>query len=261
MDKLRVTNHITDDDLRIKMYKVVDICNIVLKNYDIRQTEFLNPFEVKNAVAIVNSEQDLSCRVDGGYDGAERLVVSIYPYYMEIEEDDTEIRFLQIEGNFKFSSVSHRDYLGSLMGLGIKREKIGDILVHDDYCQIITDADIADYIIYNLTKVSNNTVKVREIDRNELGIGIQNFEEKSHTVSSLRTDNIISSVFNISRQKAVKLIEAGFVTVDYEKIEKPSFIVPEGAVVSVRKKGKFILSEVGDLTRKDKVKIKTKKFV
>ena len=147
------------------------------------------------------------------------------------------------------------------MGLGIKREKIGDILVHDDYCQIITDADIADYIIYNLTKVSNNTVKVREIDRNELGIGIQNFEEKSHTVSSLRTDNIISSVFNMSRQKAVKLIEAGFVTVDYEKIEKPSFIVPEGAVVSVRKKGKFILSEVGDLTRKDKVKIKTKKFV
>ncbi len=261
MDKLRVTNHITDDDLRIKMYKVVDICNIVLKNYDIRQTEFLNPFEVKNAVAIINSEQNLSCRIDGGYDEAERSVISIYPYYMELDNDDVNIRFLQIEGNFKFSSVSHRDYLGSLMGLGIKREKIGDILVHDDYCQIVTDAEIADYIVYNLLKVSNNSVKVREIDRNELAIGIQNFEEKFYTVSSLRVDNIISAVLNISRQKASKFIEAGFVTVDYQKIEKPSFIVPEGAIVSVRRKGKFILSEVGDLTRKDKVKIRTKKFV
>ena len=261
MDKFRVTNHITDDDLRIKMYKVVDICNIVLKNYDIRQTEFLNPFEVKNTVAIVNSEQDLSCRVDGGYDGAERSVVSIYPYYMEVDESDADIRFLQIEGNFKFSSVSHRDYLGSLMGLGIKREKIGDILVHDDYCQIVVDGDIADYIIYNLEKVSNNNVKVREIQREELSRGIQNFEEKSHTVSSLRIDNIIAAVFNLSRQKTSKFVEAGLVTVDYERIDKPSFTVPEGAVISVRKKGKFILSEVGSLTRKDKVKIKTKKFV
>lgn len=261
MDKLRVTNHITDDDLRIKMYKVVDICNIVLKNYDIRQTEFLNPFEVKNAVAIVNSEQDLSCRVDGGYDKAERSVVSIYPHYMELDDADIYIRCLQIEGNFKFSSVSHRDYLGSLMGLGIKREKIGDILMHDDYCQIITDADIADYIIYNLVKVSNNSVRVREIDRSELSMGIQNFEEKFNTLSSLRVDNIISAVFNISRKKASKFIEVGFVTVDYEKIDKPSFVVPEGAVISVRGKGKFILSEVGDLTRKDKVKIRTKKFV
>lgn len=261
MDKLRVTNHITDDDLRIKMYKVVDICNIVLKNYDIRQTEFLNPFEVKNTVAIINSEQDLSYRIDGGYDGAERSVVSIYPYYMDICDSDIGISFLQIEGNFKFSSVSHRDYLGSIMGLGIKREKIGDILVHDDYCQIIVDSDIADYIIYNLTKVSSNTVKVKEIKRNEIKEGIQNFDEKFLTVSSLRIDSVVSNAFNISRQKAVKFIEAGLVTADYEKIDKPSFTLEEGSVISVRKKGKFILSEVGNLTRKDKIKIKIKKFV
>ncbi len=261
MDKLKVTNHITDDDLRIKMYKVVDICNRVLKSYDIRQTEFLNPFEVKNAVAIVNSEQDLACRVDGGYEGAERSVVSIFPYYMGDEAKLVDIKFLQIEGNFKFSSVSHRDYLGSLMGLGIKREKIGDILLHENFCQIVADADIADYIIYNLKKVSNNTVKVKEITRSELLKSVQSFEEKSYTVSSLRVDNIISAAFNISRQKASKFIDVGFVTVDYEKIEKSSFIVPKGAILSVRKNGKFILSEVGNLTRKEKIKIKIKKFV
>lgn len=261
MDKFRVTSHIKDDDLRIKMYQVVDICNQVMKNYDVRQTDFYNPFEVKNTVAIVNSEPDILCVADGGYDGAERAAVSIFPYYQENEISGAKISFLQIEGNFKFSSVSHRDYLGSMLGLGIKREKIGDILVHDDYCQVIVDAEIADYIILNLNRVGNNRVNVREIQRMELKKGIQNFEEKAYTVSSLRIDNIVAAAFNLSRQKAVKFIEAGFVTVNYEKIERSSYPVEEGAVISVRKKGKFILSEVGSLTRKDKVKIKIKKFV
>lgn len=167
MDKLRVTNHIKDDDLRIKMYRVVDICNSVLKNYEYRQTDFLNPFEIKNAVAIVNSNQDLACRIDGGYDDAERSVLSIFPYYQQVESSDVEISFLQIDGNFKFSSVSHRDYLGAILGLGIKREKIGDILVHEDYCQLIVESEISDYIIYNLDKVGNNRVSLKSIDRSD----------------------------------------------------------------------------------------------
>ncbi|MEG0249943.1 MAG: YlmH/Sll1252 family protein [Peptostreptococcus sp.] len=261
MDKLKLTNHIKDDDLRIKMYRIVDICNLVLKNYEYRQTEFLNPFEIKNAVAIVNSQQDLACRVDGGYDGAERSVLSIFPYYQEVEDSDVEISFLQIDGNFKFSSVSHRDYLGSILGLGIKREKIGDILVHEDYCQVIVESEISDYIVYNLDKVANNRVNLKKIDRSDIIRSSQAFDERSLTVSSLRLDNIISAVFKLSRQEATKLIDVGFVSVNYEKINKHSSLVDGESVISVRKKGKFILSEVGDTTRKGKIKIKTKIFV
>ncbi|WP_437130487.1 RNA-binding protein [Peptostreptococcus russellii] len=261
MDKLRVTNHIKDDDLRIKMYRVVDICNSVLKNYEYRQTDFLNPFEIKNAVAIVNSNQDLACRIDGGYDDAERSVLSIFPYYQQVESSDVEISFLQIDGNFKFSSVSHRDYLGAILGLGIKREKIGDILVHEDYCQLIVESEISDYIIYNLDKVGNNRVSLKSIDRSDIIKSSQTFDERSLTISSLRLDNIISSVFKLSRQEATKLIDSGFVSVNYEKIYKNSSLVEGESVISVRKKGKFILSEVGDTTRKGKIKIKTKIFV
>ena len=73
MDKLKLTNHIKDEELKVKMYRVIDSCNSVLKSNSIRTTEFLNPYEVKNAVAILNTEPDLKYKLEGGYDGAIRL--------------------------------------------------------------------------------------------------------------------------------------------------------------------------------------------
>lgn len=254
MDKQRVTSHIRDEELRIKMYKIVDLCNGVLKNYDVRKSDFLNPFEIKNAISIVNSESNLKYSIDGGYDESERSVINIFPYYMEEAEDDS-IRFLRIDGNFKFRTVSHRDYLGSILGLGIKREKIGDILVHEDYCQIIVDSDICDFILMNFEKVGRNTIKVSEISRNELIKPMQAYSEKSVSVSSLRLDNIICSAFNMSRQESEKFIKSDFVQVDYEKINTPSKMVSEGALISVRRKGKFILKEIGGTSKKGKIRV------
>ncbi len=94
------------------------------KNYDVKSTEFLNPYEVKNAVAILNSTNEIKYSVDGGYEQAERSTVFIYPFYMEYEDIEDTLRFLQIEGNFKFKNISHKDYLGSILSLGIKREKL-----------------------------------------------------------------------------------------------------------------------------------------
>ena len=128
MEKLRLTAHINDIELKNKMYKVIDKANSCLKNYDIRTTEFLNPFEIKNAKDILNSETDLKYKVDGGYQNAERQLIYIFPYYMEEDDIESNLKVIQIEGNFKFKSISHRDYLGALLNLGIKREKIGEII-------------------------------------------------------------------------------------------------------------------------------------
>ena len=121
MEKLRLTAHINDIELKNKMYKVIDKANSCLKNYDIRTTEFLNPFEIKNAKDILNSETDLKYKVDGGYQNAERQLIYIFPYYMEEDDIESNLKVIQIEGNFKFKSISHRDYLGALLNLGIKR--------------------------------------------------------------------------------------------------------------------------------------------
>ena len=142
MDKLRLTNHLKDIDLKNKMYQIIDKANSCMRNYDVKCSDFLNPYEVKNAIDILNSNKDIKYTVDGGYDEAERSVIFMYPFYMEYEDIENTLRFIQIEGNFKFKSISHKDYLGSLMNLGIKREKVGDIIIHENFCQVIVSSDI-----------------------------------------------------------------------------------------------------------------------
>ena len=257
MEKLKLTAHIKDIELKNKMYKVIDKANSCLKNYDIKATEFLNPFEVKNAIDILNSESDLKYKVDGGYKNAERQLIYIFPYYIEEDNLESDLRVIQIEGNFKFKSISHRDYLGALLNLGIKREKIGDILIHDNFCQVVVSEDICDFIIINLDKVSRNKVKVKEITVKDIIQSEQNFKEISFTVSSLRVDSIISGVYNLSRNESVKLIKCERVNVDYEKITSPSREIKSNSLISVRGYGRTIV-EVGDLTKKGRTKVKAK---
>ena len=257
MEKLRLTAHINDIELKNKMYKVIDKANSCLKNYDIRTTEFLNPFEIKNAKDILNSETDLKYKVDGGYQNAERQLIYIFPYYMEEDDIESNLKVIQIEGNFKFKSISHRDYLGALLNLGIKREKIGDIIIHDNFCQVVVSEDICDFIIINLEKVSKNKVKVKEITVKDIIESEQNFKEISFTVSSLRLDSVIGGVYNLSRSESLKLIKGEKLHVDYEKIISPSKEIKTNSLISVRGHGRAII-EIGDMTKKGRIKIRAK---
>ena len=261
MDKLRLTNHIKDIELKNKMYQIIDKANSCIKNYDVKCSDFLNPYEVKNAIDILNSERDLKYTVDGGYEEAERSVISIYPFYMEYEDIEKQLRFLQIEGNFKFKTISHKDYLGSLMNLGIKREKVGDIIIHENFCQVIVSADICDFIIMNLEKVSRNNVKVKEISKNEIIYNPPNYKEISFTITSSRLDCVISGLYNISRQESMKFINGEKVQVNYEKIKSPSKEVRDDSLISVRGKGRAKITSIGELTKKGKIKIKAKLIV
>lgn len=261
MDKITLTNHIRDIDLKNKMYKVIDKANACLKNYDVRQTDFLNPYEIKNAIGILNSFSDIKYTVEGGFDEAERCLICIYPYYMEYEDIDSPIKVLQIEGNFKFKEIKHKDYLGSLMSMGIKREKIGDINIHENFCQVIVSYDISDYILINLDKVARNNVRVIEISKGSIKYSKPKTKELSLTVSSERIDCIVSGVYNISRQESSKLINAEKVFIDYEKITSISKEVNKESLISVRGKGRFIVTDIGEITKKGKIKLKVNLIV
>lgn len=258
MDKTILTNHLKDIELKQKMYKVIDKANSCLRSYDLKYTEFLNPYETKNAIAILNAIDDINYTVDGGYENCERSLIYIYPFYMTEDTIEKSIRFLKISGNFKFRSISHKDYLGSLLGLGIKREKIGDILIHENYCQVVVSEDICDFILFNLTKVARNNVTVEEINRDEILYSEPNFKEVSFTVSSERLDCIISGVYNLSRQDSSQIINAEKVFVNYEKIDAIARSIKNNDIISVRGKGRFIVSEIGDNTKKGRIKVKAK---
>ena len=258
MDKLKLTSHIKDIELKNKMFKIIDKANGCLKNYDVRYSEFLNPFEIENAKAILNSTSDLKYTVDGGYKESERKVVFIYPFYIEYEDIDETLRFIQIEGNFKFKSISHKDYLGSLLSLGIKREKIGDIIIHENFCQVIVSNDICDFILMNIEKVSNNNVKLKEISREEIVYSSPKCKDVSFTVTSSRIDCVISGLYNISRQESSKLINNEKVQVNYEKITSASKEIKSESLISVRGKGRAQIISIGDLTKKNKIKVQGK---
>lgn len=258
MDKLKLTSHIKDIDLKNKMFRIIDKANGCLKNYDVRYSDFLNPFEIENAKAILNSNDSLKYTVDGGYDESERKIVFIYPFYMEYEDINETLRFIQIEGNFKFKSISHKDYLGSLLSLGIKREKIGDIIIHENFCQVIVTFDICDFILMNLEKVARNNVKLKEISRSEILYNPPNYKEVNFTVSSSRIDCIISGMYNISRQESAKLINNEKVQVNYEKITSCSKEIKSESLISVRGKGRAKITNIGDLTKKGKIKVQGK---
>lgn len=261
MDKIILTNHIKDIDLKNKMFKVIDKANSCMKNYDVKQTDFLNPHEIKNAIAILNSNKDIKYTIDGGYDNCERSTIFIYPYYMEYEDIENNLKFIQVEGNFKFKSISHKDYLGALMNLGIKREKIGDIIIHENFCQLIVNSDICDFIIMNLNKVSRNNVSTFEISRNEIIGSSPNYKEISFTVASNRLDCIISGLYNISRQDSAKYINGERVQVNYEKITSSSKEIEDNSLISVRGKGRAVVVQVGDITKKGRIKVQAKLII
>ncbi len=247
MDKIKLTNHLKDIELKNKMFRLIDKANVCLKNY-----------EIKNAKDILNSEINIKYHSDGGYEKAERSIISIFPFYVDYEDIDSPIRFIQIEGNFKFRSISHKDYLGSILGLGIKREKIGDLLIHDEFCQVVVSSDICDYIVLNLTKVATNKVKVREIKRDELLPSEKKYKEISFTISSNRLDCVISGIYNMSRQDSLKYINAERVSVNYEKISSASKVANTGDLISVRGKGRAEVIEIGEETKKGRLKTKVR---
>ena len=135
---------------------------------------------------------DIKYSVDGGYDNAERKVIFIYPYYMEYEDIECPLEIVQVEGNFKFKEISHKDYLGAILNLGIVREKIGDIIIHENFCQVVVTSGICDFLTINLNKVSRNKVIVKKISRDDIIPNSPNYKDISFTVSSQRLDCIIS---------------------------------------------------------------------
>ena len=158
-------------------------------------------------------------------------------------------------GGVGAKKLTHRDYLGSLMGLGIKREMTGDIIVRDGGADIIIMKEIADFLLMNYEKAGRANLKLEIADITSLDTGTVNIEEKRDTVASLRLDNLISSVFGLSRGKAQESIKTGIVFVNSSQAQKPDMQLNEGDKLVLRGRGKAVLREIQGKTRKDRIYI------
>ena len=155
----------------------------------------------------------------------------------------------------------HRDYLGSLLALGIDRNVTGDILVRDGTsdlgpgADIIVEAEIAEFIAMNYTSAGRAELHPEVLPVTDLHIEPVSLEARSDTVASLRLDNIVASAFRLSRAKAGEAIRRGLVSVNSAEALKPDSEIREGDRIVLRGQGKVILSEIGGATRKDRTRI------
>lgn len=187
----------------------------------------------------------------GGYDECERKMLGVF--YDEPSSEDFPVSAIE----FKYRScdkLSHRDFLGSLMGLGIERDTVGDILVSDGRTVVFVKTDIKNYIISQISKIGRVGVTIKDADLNNLPQG-RGKEEKQLTVSSLRLDNIVAAVCNLSREKTSGIILSGNVNVNYDLCQNVSRKMSEGDVFSVRGYGKFILNGTNGETKKGRLRI------
>ena len=200
----------------------------------------------------------------GGAEGAERRVMCCLPDYLDAETyfqgEDSPIRYLRIEihGN---ETLTHRDYLGSILGQGIRREKIGDLFVSEHSCDLPVFAELARFLSDNLTTVGRVRVTTREISAGELLVPAQKFEEIHATVSALRLDSILSSGFRLSRSRAQELIHGGKVQLNHLEETKSDRMLSQGDLISARGLGKIRLEAVGGRTKKDRISVTIKRFV
>ena len=259
IDKEKLTLHIKDEQVKRLVFMILDKAQSVIRNHEIKSTDFLNPYELKCVKDALNHiKGELIYAEYGACESAERKCVLMYPWYMDVEEIESPISLLCASGNFKFKEISHRDYLGSIMGLGIRREKIGDIHVHENSCHFAVKSEIADFLHMNFSKVSSNSVDVGFIGREEFLCGEQEFKIKNFTVSSLRLDCIISGIYNIPRGEASKMVSSERVKVDFEPAVSSSKNLGEGSLISVRGKGRAIVERINGSTKKGRTSVTAK---
>jgi len=215
-------------------------------------TAFLSPREQNLAQVLLNTAEIRSGYLfDGGFEGAERKLIAFLPDWAENCEE--ELSFLRASFHGSDSTLTHRDILGSLMGLGITREKVGDILISLHSADIVVSASVAEFLLRDWDSAGRVRLTVTEIGRHELEIPEAKITEVQDTVSSLRLDAVISSAFSMSRGKAADLIAAGRVSLDHTPCIKTDKAVAEGSTITARGFGKAVVRECSRLSKKGRI--------
>ena len=215
-------------------------------------TVFLTPAE--QAAADAYAKRLPGCRLlfSGGQEDCERKAAFFLPDYMEAEDFDPagEISALRIDAYY--GAPTHRDYLGALLALGVRREWIGDLRVTGQGAWVFCLPSVAEQLA-GLERAGRVSVKAADIPLSEVPAPERKRREVHFTVQSPRFDAVLAETFRLSRTQTVKLIAAGAASLNHLPCMKNDAPVSEGDVFSLRGKGKATLAEVGGQSRKGRL--------
>ena len=222
-------------------------------------TAFLSPAEQAMSADLLMAAAPGQGVLHGGYADAERKLWGFLPDWLDAADAEGQSPIRCLRAQFRADEkLTHRDFLGSLMGMGIIREKLGDILVSPDSADLMVLDTVADFLLQSWNTAGRARLNVSEIEPGHLHIPEVRCEERRDTVSSLRLDAVCATGFRMARGKAAALIESGRVQLNWRECTKPDRQVSAGDTVSARGFGKFELTEIGGLTKKGRIPITVK---
>ena len=232
--------------------------------YYVTSTGLLDTHEQALAIAASRHAAGVRTFMYGGYDEAEWRMLVCVPRDLPLNDEEAAeglLRVLRVRLPAISRELSHRDYLGSLLGLGIDRRLTGDILVRPDGADILIVPGIEEFLLKELHRIGSVEVKTEAVSAGELIIPVARVEFIKDSVSSVRLDSIVSSAFRISRGKAAEAVRRGLVSVDHAECVKPDAAVHEGSAIVLKGKGKAVLEETGGESRKGRIRIVIKRYI
>nr|WP_092068093.1 YlmH/Sll1252 family protein [Dendrosporobacter quercicolus]NSL46938.1 RNA-binding protein [Dendrosporobacter quercicolus DSM 1736]SDL69879.1 RNA-binding protein YlmH, contains S4-like domain [Dendrosporobacter quercicolus] len=240
--------------------RLLDAADGVMRSRKNKVVEFVDPYGYTIAETVAAHYDQIELQASGGYAGAERQRIAF------VHRDfrgttDFMLAALSLAWDARYYHLSHRDVLGAALGLGLKRELLGDIIMLGDRAQLVADAAIVEYMAKNMTQIGAAAVTAVPIPLTEIAPREEKLKELKTTVASLRLDVIAAAGFGVSRSRMADEIAAEKVKVNWQQARSSSQAVKQGDVISMRGRGRVELCEIFGQTKKGRTSILLKRFI
>ena len=272
MNKQDILKQYAKEEDKILVAKILDKIQFASQKHQIQITDFLDGYQQKIAQKVLEQTGYKTAILYGGYEEAERKMLFCFPERLaslmseQLQEDKMikqEMKVIAIElPNDLKGKYHHKDYLSGVMKLGIKREKIGDILVRENGADIIVQEEMLTYLFMNLPELTRfQKAKIFSKEISELEVVSIKLEMTTILVAQLRLDSVVSELLHVSRGKANEFISQERVIVNYETKTKNATMLQEGDLLTIRGKGKYKIGEILSQTTKGKLRVEVAKYV
>ncbi len=268
MDKQKILNKYSKPEDKLLISKMLDKIELAKAKNKIQYTDFLDGYQKHLLEKILIQEKQDNYIISGGLEDAERNIIVFYP---EKLKEIVQINYqnilpivcirLQLPKEM-YGKYSHRDYLGGLIKLGIKREKIGDILVFEDGADILILEKISKFMLQNLSELTRfSKSKIEKVSIEEIREKTIHKQEMQMIVASMRLDCVIAELLKTSRGEAEEIIHSGRAFINFENVDKLTKQVKEKDLITVRGKGRFEIERIEGISKKGRIKILINKFI
>lgn len=269
MNRQEILSKYEGEEDRLLVSKLLDKIEFVEKKNSVENTDFLDIHQRGILEKVLKTIKYKNYIIYGGYENAERTMIIMYPEKLETVFENNYFDYNNIVQIIRIilpnemrGKYNHRDYLGAIVKVGIKREKVGDIIVSLDGAEIITTKEMIEYLkssLGELTRFSKSTFEIHKLE--ELNIAPPKIEIMNIIIPSMRMDSIVSEIIRTSRSKAMEFINSERVFINSELVTKNAKILKENDMITVRGKGRFKISKILNSTKKGNLVVEIEKYV